>query len=179
MNNKIKILSFKIKKELIEISNSKSNPDFLLLSTNKQVIDICSKKNHSLTTNSFYTCKTILKKLPTHFYTPSISNIIQQDLNPIFEVSSGVIEFFAIAKKFPLDKSKFFPVIKKKYPLLTRQDIIYYKYYPKIDLAKLLNFKFENKQLLLKLDFSIPKVKLSSFIFFIDKKQKLTRFVSI
>ncbi|MCJ8345414.1 hypothetical protein MJH12_07735, partial [bacterium] len=90
----------------------------------------------------------------------------------------SIIEYPIKNGDFPTDQSQYFPAILRKYPLLNKEDIIFYKFYQKVDIAKLLNFKFIDNKLLLKLDFSIVKSKLANLVFFIDKRKKVTRFIT-
>lgn len=185
----IHVNSYKLRSELIQIDLIKKH--FRIQTINHKKCRIPLSINTKLSKVPILSIKGVkakqiicklkvsLKKLPRSFYTPTKPKPSRVVPKVSIKTLPGTIELQVQETKFPEDKTVFIPAIKKKYPLLALEDIVFYKYFPLVDVAKLTNFKFVEKKLLVQFDFSISKSKQSSLVFFIDRRNKLTRFVAI
>ncbi|MCO4783537.1 MAG: hypothetical protein KC646_14515 [Candidatus Cloacimonetes bacterium] len=185
----IHVSSFKLRSDLIEVQILKKHFRLKAIDLKKNRIPFSIRTSVTkvpiqsikgvVAHRSPCNLKMSLKKLPKGFYTPKTPRANRTRINIPVLKKQGSIEFMVREKNFPSDKKVFLPAIKKKYPLLAVEDIVFYKYFPQVDVAKLVNFKFVEKKLLIQFDFSILKSKLSDLVFFIDRQNKLTRFVAI
>ena len=187
-DNKLYCKSYLFKKELLEINIAKKKLKIYKSSFHKKSLKISlknsffkinfpKKKNHLKTIKLSFKCK--LKKISNKFFTPKTIKSKTITTKVPFLVNNASIEYPAKEQKMPKNTKQFIPLVKKKYPLIKENNILFYKYYPKVDMAKLSNFRFEENELILKLNFSIKKTKYSTLLFFIDKKEKITRFISL